>query len=127
MRLTVIGAALLVVTHHALAADGYVFRHQAPEGTWDFDAASVVVLSDSIRRSQMSLTLAKPLQDQPTGSRYDRLVFVYEHDCSKNQMRVLETNAYLRGERVKMSRPSDEWRPAADSAAQKYACALVQK
>lgn len=127
MRLTILGAALLVAAPHAFAADGYVFRHKSPEGTWDFDAASVVVVSESVRKSQMTLTLTKPLQDQPTGTQYDRVVFVYEHDCKKNQMRVLDTMAYLRGERVKMSQASDEWRPAGDSMAQQYACALVQK
>ena len=127
MRLKLVGAALLVAVPPAFAADGVVFRHQSREGTWDFDAASVVVVSESVRKSQMTLTLTKPLQDQPTGAQYDRVVFVYEHDCRKNQMRVLDTMAYLRGERVTMTRASDEWRPAGDSMAQQYACALVQK
>ena len=126
MRLRLLALAVLLA-NNALAAEGYVFRHQLPEGSWDFDAASVIVLNDAVRKSEMTLNLTKPLQDQPTGRLYDRIVFVYEHDCKKNQMRVVDSTSYLRGEPVSMSRPSDAWRPAGESLAQQYACALVQK
>jgi hypothetical protein len=127
MRTILATAVALLVAHNALAAEAVIFRHQTPEGSWDFDAGSIVVVDESIRRSQMVLNLKKPLQDQPTGNQYDRVVFMYEHDCRKNQMRVTDTTAYLRGERVEMGRASNAWRAAGESVAQQYACALVQK
>ena len=86
-----------------------------------------MIVDETTRRSQMSLNLTNPLQDQPTGRQYDRLVFFYEHDCKRNRMRVTDTVPYLKGERVTMTPPSPEWRPADESVAQKYACALIDK
>jgi hypothetical protein len=127
VRLTLFGAAALLVAQSALSADSYILRHQTPQGSWEFDLSSVVVVNESVRRSQITLNLPKPLQDQPTGSVYDRMVFHYEHDCKENKMRVMDALSYLRGELVKTTRPADDWQPAGDSAAQKYACAMVQK
>ena len=127
MRFTKLGVAAFLNANIALAADGYVLRHEFEGGWWDFDMASVVQVDDAIRKSQMTLSLSKPLQDQPTGSRYDKVVFTYEHDCKGNRLRVIDNVSYLTGERVNMSRASSHWRPAADSFAQKYACAMQKK
>jgi hypothetical protein len=127
MRLTLLGAAALVIVHNALSAESYILKHDSPEGSWHFDIASIVIVNDSIRRSQMSLNLTRALQDQPTGNHYDQVIFTYEHDCKADRMRVIDTVPYLNGERVTTSRTSPEWRPAGESAAHKYACALLEK
>ncbi|HZN26983.1 MAG TPA: surface-adhesin E family protein [Burkholderiales bacterium] len=127
MRPTFLAAAALFVAQNALAAENVVLRYESPEGLWDFDMASVVIVNDSVRKSQISLKLKRPLQDQPTGTVYDRVVFHYEHDCKANRMRVVDSLSYLRGEPVKTSRANDDWHPAADSTAQQHACALVMK
>jgi hypothetical protein len=127
MRITLLGAAALFAAQNAVAAESYVFRHQSPEGSWDFDVGSVVVVNESVRRSHITLTLTRPLLDQPTGKVYDRVVFHYEHDCKANRMRVIDTRSSLKDETVNTSRPTEEWQPAGDSTAQKYACSLVDK
>jgi hypothetical protein len=127
MRSLLFGAAALLIVHNALSAESYVLKHDSPEGSWHFDIASIVIVNDSIRRSQMSLYLTSPLQDQPTGNHYDQVIFTYEHDCKADRMRVIDTVPFLQGKRVTMGRASHEWRPAAESAAHKYACALVQQ
>ena len=127
MRPIWLAAAALCFTQSAFSAENYVLRHESPEGYWDFDMASIVVVNDTLRRSEISLKLKRPLQDQPTGKVYDRIVFQYEHDCKANKMRVLDSLSYLEGEPVKTTRAGDEWHPAGESAAQKYACELVAK
>jgi hypothetical protein len=77
----------------ALAGEPYVFRHNFNGGSWEFDISSVVLATDGFRRSQMQLYLDKPLQDQATGSVYDRITFLYEHDCALNRMRVVDSLA----------------------------------
>ena len=126
IRRLLYGVAALLLAHPAAAADGDVLRQEFDGGSWDFDLASVVIVNDTFRTSRMSLTLARPLQDQ-SGARYDHVEFLYEHDCKENRMRVAETLTYLAGERVEVSGASPDWRPAADSAAHKYACALVRR
>lgn len=126
MRISIASAvAAFLLAQPVSAADGYLLRHEFDGGSWDFDMASVAVAADGLRKSQMSLNLSRPLQDRPTGQQYDRVVFVYEHDCSANRMRVVETLTYLAGERVGVPGAAPEWRPAADNIAQRYACALV--
>ena len=120
-------AAALLVASHALAADDYVLRQESPEGLWDFDTASVVVVNPTVRKSQMSLKLKRPLLDQPTGKVYDRIVFQYEHDCKANKMRVVDTLSYYQGEPVKATPAKDDWHPAEESAAHKYACSVAQQ
>jgi hypothetical protein len=127
MRTLFVSAAALLAASNALAADGYVLRHQSPEGTWDFDVASVVIVNGSVRRSQMTLTLTRPLQDQATGKVYDRVVFHYEHDCKADRMRVVDTVSSLKHETVNITRAGEAWQPAGDSVAQKYACSVVEK
>lgn len=127
MRLTLFGLAAVLNAAAALAADSYVLRNEFDGGYWDFDMASVVQIDDAIRKSQMTLSLNKPLQDQPSGAHYDKVVFTYEHDCKGNRLRVIDNVSYLTGERVDMSRASSQWRPATDSFAQKYACAMLKK
>src|SRR5687768_13453567 len=127
MRLMVFGVAAILTANNALSAESYVLRHEYDGGSWDFDMGSIVVVNDTIRKSQMTLNLTKPLQDQPTGTRYDRVVFIYEHDCKANRIRVIDNISYLAGARVTISRAGSEWQPAGDSVAQKYACALIDK
>jgi hypothetical protein len=127
MRPIWLAAAALCFAQSALSAENQVLRYESPEGDWDFDMASIVVVSDTLRRSQMSLKLKKPLQDQPTGNVYDRVVFHYEHDCKEKRIRVVDSLSYLKGEPVKTRRAKDEWHPAGESAAQKYACEVVAK
>jgi hypothetical protein len=127
MRLFSFAATALLIAHNAIAADSYLLRHEFEGGSWDFDMASIAVVDDTLRTSRMTLNLTQPLQDQPTGNRYDRIVFLYEHDCKAQRMRVVDTLSYLRDERVEVKGASPEWRAAADSVAHKYACALVKK
>jgi hypothetical protein len=127
IRPVVLAAAALLVTSHAFSAEDRVLRQESPEGFWDFDTASVVVVDDTVRKSQMSLKLKRPLQDQSTGKIYDLIVFQYEHDCKTNKMRVLDTLSSYHGEPVKASRASDDWHPADESAVHKYACSVAQK
>ena len=127
MRLMLFGVAAILTANNALAADSFVLRHAYDGGSWDFDMGSIVIVNDTLRKSQVTLNLTKPLQDQRTGSLYDRVIFTYEHDCKANRMRVTDNVPYLAGERVIMSRASSEWGPAGDSVAQKYTCALVEK
>ena len=111
-RPKLIAALAFVVIPQALAAESVVLRQESPEGMWDFDTASIVVVSDSLRTSQMTLKLKRPFQDQSTGNVYDRVVFQYEHDCKENKMRVVDSHAYFQGEAVKTTRAKDEWQPA---------------
>ena len=127
MRPLVLAAAAFLAASQALAADDYILRQESPEGMWDFDTASVVVVDATVRKSRMSLKLKRPLQDQPTGKIYDRIVFHYEHDCKANRMRVVDTLSYYQGVPVKTTPPKADWHPAEDSAAHKYACSVVQK
>src|SRR5215213_11061346 len=99
MRLTLLGVAALLTANNALSAESYVLRHEYDGGSWDFDMGSIVIVNATIRKSQMVLNLTKPLQDQPTGTRYDRVVFTYEHDCKANRMRVMDHISYLAGQR----------------------------
>jgi hypothetical protein len=122
-----VGVAAILAANNALSAESYVLRHKYDGGSWDFDMGSIVIVNDTIRKSQMTLNLTKPLQDQPTGTRYDRVVFMYEHDCKANRMRVMDNISYLAGVRVTISRAGSEWQPAGDSVAHKYACALIDK
>ena len=125
MRPLFLAAAALCFAHSAFSAENYVLRQESPEGYWDFDMASIVVVSDTLRRSQISLKLKRPLQDQPTGKVYDRVVFHYEHDCKANKIRVVDSASYLEGEPVKTAPAADDWHAAGDSTAQKYACEVV--
>lgn len=70
-RPKLIAALAFVVIPQALAAESVVLRQESPEGMWDFDTASIVVVSDSLRTSQMTLKLKRPFQDQSTGKVYD--------------------------------------------------------
>jgi hypothetical protein len=126
MRFIVSGATALVIAQSAGAAESYLLKHEFEGGSWDFDMASIAIIDDTKRTSRMSLNLDQPFQDQPTGNRYDRVVFMYEHDCKANRIRVVDTVSYLGGERVTVGATSAEWRPAVDSVAQKYACALAR-
>jgi hypothetical protein len=87
----------------------------------------VVVVDAASRKSQTSLKLKRPLQDQPSGKVYDRIVFEYEHDCKANRMRVVDTHSSYQGEPVKTTRVNDEWHPAEESPVHKYACSVSQK
>ena len=127
MRPLVLAAAALCFAHSAFSAENYVLRQESPEGYWDFDMASIEVVNETVRRSQMTLKLKRPLQDQPTGKAYDRVVFHYEHDCRGNRIRIVDSASFLEGEPVKTTRAGDDWHPAGDSTAQKYACELVAK
>jgi hypothetical protein len=127
MRPILLAAAALCFAQSAFSAENYVLRLESPEGYWDFDMASIVVVDDTLRRSEMSLKLKRPLLDQPTGNVYDRVVFQYEHDCKAKRMRVVDSLSYLRGEPVKTARAGEDWHPAGESAAQKYACELAAK
>jgi hypothetical protein len=127
MRPIWLAAAALCFTPSAFPAENYVLRHESPEGYWDFDMASIVVVNDTLRRSEISLTLKRPLQDKLSGKVYDRIVFHYEHDCRAKKMRVLDSRSYLEGEPVKTTGAGDDWHPAEESAAQKYACEVVAK
>jgi len=127
MRSVLLAVVALCFAQSAFAAESYVLRQESPEGYWDFDMASIQVVNDTLRRSQMTLKLKKPLQDQPTGKVYDRIVFNYEHDCKANTIRITDSASFLEREPVKATRAGDDWHPAGDSAAQKYACELVAK
>jgi hypothetical protein len=117
----------LLAVRAALAGEPYVFRHNFNGGSWEFDISSVVLVNEGFRQSQMQLHLEKPLQDQATGSLYNRITFFYEHDCALNRMRVLDSVAGLSEEAAAITRPGDDWQPAGDSFAQKYACALAKR
>ena len=127
MRPLVLAAAAFLVTSQTLAAEDYVLRQESPEGMWDFDTASVVVVDATVRKSEMSLKLKRPLQDQPTGNVYDRIVFRYEHDCKANKMRVVDTLSYFQGEPVKTTPAKDDWHPAEESAVHKHVCSVTRK
>ena len=126
-RPKLVAALAFVVIPQAFAAEGVVLRQDSPEGMWDFDTASIVVVSDSLRTSEMTLKLKRPFQDQSTGKVYDRVVFQYEHDCKQNKMRVVDSHAYFQGDPVKTTGAKDEWQPAQDSAVHKHACAVTRK
>ena len=126
-RPKLLAALAFVVIPQAFAAESVVLRQESPEGMWDFDTASIVVVSDSLRTSQMTLKLKRPFQDQSTGKVYDRVVFQYEHDCKQNKMRVVDSHAYFQGDPVKTTGAKDEWQPAQDSAVHKHACAVTRK
>ncbi len=127
MRLALYCVAAMCCANNVAGADSYVLVHKFNGGSWEFEMASLVIVNERIRKSQMSLNLAKPFQDQSTGAFYDRVTFAYEHDCQANRMRVLDNVAFLVGARVTMSRATADWQPAADSVLQQYACALVEK
>jgi hypothetical protein len=122
-----VAIAAFVVVPQALAAESVVLRQQSPEGVWDFDTASIVVVSETLRKSEMALKLKRPFRDQSSGKVYDRVVFQYEHDCKEKKMRVVSSLAYFQGEPVKTTDAKDEWQPAQDSAVQKYACSVATK
>ena len=128
MRLMLFGAAILLSANNALfAAESYMLRHEFDGGWWDFDIVSIAVVSDTLRKSEMSLHLIKPLQDQESGEFYDKVIFSYEHDCKAHRLRVVDNIAFRTGKPVKMARASSLWQPAVDSFAHKYACSLVSK
>jgi hypothetical protein len=122
-----VAIAGFVVLPQALAAESVVLRQQSPQGVWDFDTASIVVVSDTLRKSEMALKLKRPFRDQSTGKVYDRVVFQYEHDCKEKKMRVVSSLAYFQGEPVKTTDAKDEWQPAQDSAVHQYACSAAAK
>jgi hypothetical protein len=127
MRARVVAVVALCFAQSAFSAESYVLRQESPEGYWDFDMASIEVVDATLRRSQMTLRLKRPLQDQPTGKVYDRIVFQYEHDCKANTIRITDSASFLEREPVNTTRAGDDWHPAGDSTAQKYACELVAK
>jgi hypothetical protein len=127
MRLMFFGAAMMLIANNALSAESYVLRHEFEGGWWDFDIVSIAVVNDTLRKSEMSLTLIKPLQDQESGEFYDKVIFSYEHDCKAHRLRVVDNVAFRIGKPVKMTRASSLWQPAVDSFAHKYACSLVRK
>jgi hypothetical protein len=126
-RPALFAAAAFLVASQAFAADDYIMRQESPEGLWDFDTASVVVVDATLRKSQMSLKLKRPLQDQPTGKVYDRIVFHYEHDCKANKMRVVNTLSSYQGAPVNTAHVKDDWQSAEESTVHKYACSVAQK
>src|SRR5215207_8602323 len=117
MRLMFFGAAMMLIANNALSAESYVLRHEFEGGWWDFDIVSIAVVNDTLRKSEMSLTLIKPLQDQESGEFYDRVIFSYEHDCKAHRLRVVDNVAFRIGKPVKMTRASSLWQPAVDSFA----------
>jgi hypothetical protein len=117
----------LFVIRQALAAESVVLRQESAEGIWDFDTASIVVVSETLRKSRMTLKLKRPFQDQSTGNVYDRVVFQYEHDCKEKKMRIVSSLAYFQGEPVKTTGAKDEWQSAQDSAVHQYACSVPAK
>jgi hypothetical protein len=118
---------LMLPMQPVISADNYVLLHKAEEGSWEFDTASIVTVSEGLRQSKTRLNLAHPLRDAATGVVYDKILFLYEHDCALNRIRVLDNIAYLGGSPAAISHVSSEWQAAADSAAHKYACGLVEE
>jgi hypothetical protein len=127
MRLMLFGVTIMLAANNVLSAESHVLRHEFDGGWWDFDFGSIVIVNDTLRKSEMSLNLTKPLQDQETGEFYDKVVFSYEHDCKADRLRVVDNVSFRTGKQVKMARASSLWQPAVESFAQKYTCSLVKK
>lgn len=114
--------ALLLIPSLAFGAGAWE-RANLPGGAyWEYDKASIIMLPNDQRRILARLTLSGMAPDVKAGNHYDHAVMLIELDCGKRLMRVVDTVAYLRAERVQPSRTSEDWKAADANVLFKAAC-----